>query len=164
MRDHRPQAALDLLEKGLAGQVRQRAYALSQLNEQVKALLPPQSAKHCRVANFRDGILILECGSSSWANRLNFDRHVLMSSLRQGTLPSLMTIEIKVNPELAKRDMEYVKASEPKSDKPPVSPMAAEYLKAIAQARQTRCVKSLRPLPHWQIKKKNEPDRACWST
>ncbi|MDD1782269.1 DciA family protein [Enterovibrio sp. ZSDZ35] len=143
MRDHRPQAALDLLEKGLAGQVRQRAFALSQLNDQVKALLPPHSAKHCRVANFRDGILIIECGSSTWANRLNFDRHVLLSSLRQSTLPSLMTIEIKVNPELAKREVEEIKAKEIKEKSSPVSPVAAEYLKAIAQSAPEKIRKKL---------------------
>lgn len=132
MRDHRPQAALDLLENSLSGQIRQRAMALSQLNQQVQALLPPQSAAQCRVANYRDGILILECGSSSWATRLNYDRQTLLSALRRGPLPSLMTIEIKVNPALAKAQAEEKEEVAPRPARH-LSSTAAQYLEAIAQ-------------------------------
>ncbi|MEZ8142588.1 MULTISPECIES: DUF721 domain-containing protein [Enterovibrio] len=143
MRDHRPKAAQDLLENGLTGQVRQRAMVLSQLSQQVKALLPPASAEHCRVANYRDGILVLECGSSSWATRLNYDRHTLMSALRRGTLPSLMTIEIKVNPELARRERAEAEKVEKAKEWRTVSPAAAEYLKAIAQSAPDNVRKKL---------------------
>ncbi|CZF83549.1 hypothetical protein GCE9029_03861 [Grimontia celer] len=143
MRDHRPQAAQELLESSLTGQVRQRAMALSQLNEQVKALLPTQSAKQCRVANYRDGILILECGSSAWATRLNYDRHTLMSALRRNTLPSLMTIEIKVNPALAVDLEKKEEAKEAEKKMRKVSPMAAEYLKAIAEGAPEKVKKRL---------------------
>lgn len=143
MRDHRPQAAQELLENSLTGQVRQRAMALAQLNQQVQALLPPASAKQSRVANYRDGILVLECGSSAWATRLNYDRQTLMSSLRQGPLPSLMTIEIKVNPDLAIDISQKEQEKEAAKQTRKVSPMAAEYLKAIAEAAPDKVKKKL---------------------
>lgn len=132
MRDHRPKAALDLLESNMSGQIRQRAMALSELNQQVKALLPAQSAAQCRVANYREGVLILECGSSAWATRLNYDRYTLLSALRQGPLPTLTTIDIKINPELAKTPR---KEKKPDSSPPArhLSPVAAQYLEAIAE-------------------------------
>lgn len=132
MRDHRPKSTLDLLENNASGQVRQRALALAKLNEQIKDLLPAQSAKHCRVANYRDGTLILECGSSSWATRLNYDRQMLLSALRREALPTLSTIEIKVNPDLAKSDIR-ITAEKKKAEPRTLSPIAAEYLKAVAE-------------------------------
>ncbi|WP_154124516.1 DUF721 domain-containing protein [Grimontia hollisae] len=143
MRDHRPQAAQALMENALTGQIHQRAMALAKLNQQVQAVLPPASAKQCRVANYRDGILVLECGSSTWATRLNYDRQTLMSSLRQGPLPSLMTIEIKVNPALAIDISKKGREKEAAKQTRKVSPMAAEYLKAIAEAAPDKVKKKL---------------------
>ncbi|WP_097356140.1 DUF721 domain-containing protein [Candidatus Enterovibrio escicola] len=129
MRDHRPQATLDLLKNSTTGSVHRRAIALLKLNMQLQALLPEQPAKHCRVANFRDGILVIECGSSSWGTRLNYDRQTLISALRKEALPSLSTIEIKVNPELAKSTAKKVTYAP--IQQRTVSHISAEYLRDV---------------------------------
>lgn len=99
MRDSRPQLNSELIYS-LSDNIRTKANLLFSLNQEVHRILP-QSKNICRVANYRNGILVLECASAAWVTRLNYDRQYLLSSLRQTQLSALTTIEIKVNPELA---------------------------------------------------------------
>lgn len=79
MRDSRPQL-LDVLfsesssaDKGPLHNVQQRAAALLKLNRAVKGLLPAQLHPWCRVANFRQGVLVLETANASWMMRLRYE-------------------------------------------------------------------------------------------
>lgn len=106
MRDSRPQL-LDILfddasatEKGPLHNVQQRATALLKLNRAVKGLLPAQLHPWCRVANFRQGILVLETANASWMMRLRYEQPSLLSALRAQILPSLSSIDIRINPSL----------------------------------------------------------------
>ncbi|ODQ01639.1 DUF721 domain-containing protein [Salinivibrio sp. SS2] len=105
MRDHRPRSTLHLLESD-NNNIAQRAVELAKLNKLILALLPGETSKACRVANYREGVLVVEAGSAAWAMRLNYERQHLLSVLRQKGLASLTTIEVKINPALAAVDKE----------------------------------------------------------
>lgn len=106
MRDSRPQL-LDVLfddasaeDKGPLHNIQQRAVALLKLNRAVKGVLPVQLHPWCRVANFRQGILVLETANASWLMRLRYEQPALLSALRAQILPSLSSIDIRINPAL----------------------------------------------------------------
>ncbi|PHM52304.1 DUF721 domain-containing protein [Xenorhabdus sp. KK7.4] len=111
MRDSRPQS-LDLLlfesqpeNAAAAGKsplqaIQRHAIALLKLNRAVLSLLPGQVRPWCRVANYRKHILVLETGNASWKTRLYYEIPVLLSALRSEILPSLSSIDIRINPSL----------------------------------------------------------------
>jgi len=106
MRDSRPQLIEILFDDASATdkdplqQVQQRAVALLKLNRAVKGLLPSPLQPWCRVANFRQGVLVLETANASWMMRLRYEQTNLLSALRAQILPSLSSIDIKINPAL----------------------------------------------------------------
>ncbi|NIF58661.1 DUF721 domain-containing protein [Enterobacter sp. Ap-916] len=112
MRDSRPQSLENLFDE--AGQesmlqnVQQRAVALLRLNRAVKSILPAPLHPWCRVANFRQGILVLETANASWLMRLRYEQATLLSALRAQILPSLTSIDIRINPSLAAKGQEFV--------------------------------------------------------
>lgn len=106
MRESRPQL-LDVLfddaiaaENGPLHNVQQRATALLKLNRAVKGLLPSQLQPWCRVANYRQSVLVLETANASWLMRLRYEQPALLSALRAQILPSLSSIDIRINPSL----------------------------------------------------------------
>ncbi|AIR60788.1 DUF721 domain-containing protein [Klebsiella sp. Ap-873] len=112
MRDSRPQSLENLFDE--AGQesmlqnVQQRAVALLRLNRAVKGILPAPLHPWCRVANFRQGILVLETANASWLMRLRYEQATLLSALRAQILPSLTSIDIRINPSLAVKGQDSV--------------------------------------------------------
>lgn len=135
MRDHRPQSIDTLLGDSQLHNVQQRATALLQLNQAVRALLPRELQSHCRVANFRQGILILEIANASFALRLRYQTPALISALRQNTLPTLVTIEHRINPALAvsATSVRETAQSHYQTDKKrTISPQTAEHLRVLA--------------------------------
>lgn len=106
MRDSRPQL-LDILfddasstEQSPLRNVQQRAAALLKLNRAVKGLLPSPMQPWCRVGNYRQGVLVLEIANASWMMRLRYEQPALLSALRAQILPSLSSIDIRINPSL----------------------------------------------------------------
>lgn len=55
------------------------AATLQRLNRLVHQWLPPPLSDHCRVANYKGGILTIHVGSSAWATKLRY----LLPSLRE---------------------------------------------------------------------------------
>ncbi len=56
---------------------------IARLNAALSRLLPAGLAGHCRVANLRDGILVLAADSPAWASRLRFHADKLLKSLNK---------------------------------------------------------------------------------
>ena len=117
MRDSRPQL-LDVLfddasagSKGPLHNVQQRAVALLKLNRAVKGLLPAPLHPLPR-ANFRQGILVLETANASWMMRLRYEQPALLSALRAQILPSLSSIDIRINPALMAKGSHRAKRRE----------------------------------------------------
>lgn len=105
MRDSRPQSLDNLFDdagtQSVLQNVQQRATALLRLNRAVRSIIPAQLHPWCRVANFRQGILVLETANASWLMRLRYEQATLLSALRAQILPSLTSIDIRINPTLA---------------------------------------------------------------
>ncbi|WP_318451682.1 DUF721 domain-containing protein [Photobacterium leiognathi] len=151
MRDHRPQTTGDILEETGLNNIQQRAIALSQLNKAVKQ--HANGAEHCRVSNYRQGILIIETASAAWSMRLNYERHQLIMKLREKLLPKLQDIEIKVNPALA-AIQEQKQNKTPDIVQKPISDVAAQHLLATAATAPDKVKKRLERLAQLAIKKR----------
>ncbi|MEH0832053.1 DUF721 domain-containing protein [Pectobacterium cacticida] len=159
MRDSRPQSLESLFDNASAsGQgplrdVQQRAIALLKLNRAVRSLLPAPLHPWCRVANYRQGLLILEAANASWLMRLRYEQPALLSALRAQILPSLASIDIRINPTLAAKGHEIMKNSdisaiENVGDKPlrQLSEQSAETLRALADNSPEKLKKILKRL------------------
>jgi hypothetical protein len=115
MRDSRPQSLENLFDdagaQSVLQNVQQRAAALLRLNRAVRGILPAQLHPWCRVANFRQGVLVLETANASWLMRLRYEQSTLLSALRAQILPSLTSIDIRINPTLAAIGQDSVQES-----------------------------------------------------
>ncbi|WP_318454555.1 DUF721 domain-containing protein [Photobacterium leiognathi] len=151
MRDHRPQTTGDILEETGLNNIQQRAMALSQLNKAVKQHV--NGAEHCRVSNYRQGILIIETASAAWSMRLNYERHQLIMKLKEKLLPKLQDIEIKVNPALA-AIQEQKQNKIPDIVQKPISDVAAQHLLATAATAPDKVKKRLERLAQLAMKKR----------
>ncbi|VAY02339.1 hypothetical protein ARADI_0373 [Arsenophonus endosymbiont of Aleurodicus dispersus] len=108
MRDSYPQSLTFLLKKSniklnTLKTIQQRAHALIKLNNTVISLLPLELKAWCKVANYRQHILIIEVTNASRKIRLNYELPRLVSKLRNTNLPFLSSINLKINPSLSSK-------------------------------------------------------------
>lgn len=57
-------------------------------------------SEQLKVANFRQGVLVIETTTAAWAARINFQKANILQQLQAETLPMLSAIQVKVNPSL----------------------------------------------------------------
>ncbi|MCL1115191.1 MULTISPECIES: DUF721 domain-containing protein [Shewanella] len=112
---------------GRLPELAEKAELLNNLNKYVKQILNGPVAEQLKVANLRQGVLVIDTTSAAWAARINFQKQKLLQQLQMDTLPMLTAIEVKVNPGLA-------------LTKPPVntnqnaiSTTAAQHIEALAE-------------------------------
>lgn len=78
MRDSRPQSIESFFEaaegQSMLQSIQQRAIALNKLNRALQGIIPAQLHPWCRVANFRQGVLVLETANASWMMRLRYEQ------------------------------------------------------------------------------------------
>lgn len=75
-----------------------KVHHLEELNTLLASKLDPSFVNHCRVANLRDGILILATTSPAWNHKLRFSSLDLLSQLRaEPRWSGLKSIEIRVD-------------------------------------------------------------------
>ncbi|PKI09360.1 DUF721 domain-containing protein, partial [Shewanella sp. 11B5] len=86
---------------GRLPELAEKAELLNNLNRYVKQTLNGPVAEQLKVANLRQGVLVIETTSAAWAARINFQKQKLLKQLQTDTLPMLTAIEVKVNPGLA---------------------------------------------------------------
>ncbi len=140
MRDSHPQLPDQILDGiSFLQNIQRHAIFIAKLNRTVKGLLPAQLHPYCRVANYRNCILILETTNANWLMRLRYEQTRLLSTLRTTILPSLASITIKVNPSLAINTEKNTLSKEsnniihyPKIHRK-LSVKSAEYLTQLAQ-------------------------------
>lgn len=140
MRNSHPQLLDQVFnETSFLKSIQQRAAAIAKLNYTIKGLLPAQLHPYCRVANYRNHILILETANANWLMRLRYEQMNLLSTLRATVLPSLASIDIKINPSLAnyteKNTINTVDSNNvaPSKIYRKLSTKSAEYLTQLAQ-------------------------------
>ena len=85
--------------EGLVPQLMARARELQRLEKAVLERLPRELQSHCRLANLREGTLVLQADSPVWGARLRYSAPSLLRELgRTGGIPRLKRIEILVRP------------------------------------------------------------------
>ncbi len=92
----------ELMDKpgsGLAGLL-QRAEALAKVDAVVRDLLPGNLAPHVRVANVRDGKLILCTPVAAIATRLRMEAPQLLARLRSHGVADIGSLEVLITPDL----------------------------------------------------------------
>lgn len=78
------------------GKVLKRAEALNRLNHRVSRLLDDDLARHCQVANVRDGRMIFACTSPGCATRLRMQARQLIEQLHAAGLKDIEVIEVRM--------------------------------------------------------------------
>ncbi len=124
---------------------------LSKLNRAVLKKLDPTIASHCRVANLRDGILILTTHSPIWGHKLRFQGAELLSALRtEPTFCSIKSIQSQVIP---KETRETHSAALQALPKPSMSPISAAVLQdAALDIESPKLKQSMLNLAKWGVK------------
>lgn len=122
---------------GKLAKIQQKAHHLQVINQLLTNDYLPGCDDYCRVANLRNGILVLEVASGAWLTRLQSMRINLLNQLRERVLPSLISIEIKVNPQLFVTDKEF------KPNQRKISAETAQHLSALAENAPTELAEKL---------------------
>lgn len=145
MRDHRPTLANEWITASRLKQIQKHAGEILAINQCLSTLLPKSLRPHVRAANLRDGCLAIEVASAAIKMKLDYDRLYLLNQLRTNGFSRLITIELKINPDLY-RDTES-KSHEPSSvPRPPLSDNAAHALLMIADSASPKVKKRLESL------------------
>lgn len=131
MRDHRPTSTETILTKSAMGELQAQVKEIQALNTTLHSLLSPNIVEHCRVANLKESVLVLEVASAAIKMKVDRDRLYLLNGLRQQGYPRLISMEVRINPDLYRAKKTSPKQSRPRSQ-PPISESTASYLRAIA--------------------------------
>ncbi|UDG79324.1 hypothetical protein F7X37_00301 [Candidatus Ecksteinia adelgidicola] len=83
--------------------IKKHIQMLLKLNLVLKKVLPTKMHPWCRIANVRDNILILEVANASWMINLRYKEFILLSNFKKKILPSLLSINIRINPNLIEK-------------------------------------------------------------
>ncbi len=103
---------------------------LSDINQALQIALDKTLAKHCRIANFHQGRLVIETDSPAWATKLRFSIPDLREKLRKDPqFANLKHIEYYVNPENTPKPAAKVK----RKNGMKMSPHSASLLHTIAE-------------------------------
>jgi hypothetical protein len=79
-------------------QLRDKASELEKLNQKLAAFLPSPLNKHCRVANLRQDVVVLNVNSAAWSARIRFMTPAILSYLRDKcSLQYLKSVRIRVS-------------------------------------------------------------------
>jgi len=72
---------------------------INRLSQTLKEVLEQPLVDHCRVAHYRNNVLVLAVDSSQWSNRLRFEKLNLLSKLRKEGFPGISSIDIIIQPD-----------------------------------------------------------------
>lgn len=156
MRDHRPTATDELIQASKLKQIQEHAKAILLINRQLQEILPKGLKTQVRAANMRGGNLVLEAASAALKMKVDYERLHILTQLRQNGFGHLISIEVRVNPELyqqSKITSEDARAANPR---PPLSEHAAHVLLAIADQASDKVKKRLQSLA--RLAKANQKD------
>lgn len=80
---------------GLAALVAE-ARRIGELDQRLRALLPPKLAAECRLANFRDGQLVFLARTPDWASKLRLSSRQLLHEARMVLGVEELRLTVKV--------------------------------------------------------------------
>ena len=116
-----------LLQQGQLPSIAEKAELLLHLDHHVKQVITGPVTEQLKVANFRQGVLVIETSTAAWAARINFQKPKLLQQLQTETLPMLSAIEVKVNPSLKMYETKSKQAHNQ------ISETAAAHIDALAE-------------------------------
>ncbi|MCE9680286.1 DciA family protein [Shewanella sp. AS1] len=123
-----PQDLSQLLhQQGQLPSIAEKAELLLHLDHYVKQVISGPVTEQFKVANFRQGVLVIETTTAAWAARINFQKPKILQQLQIEMLPMLSAIEVKVNPGLNLLD------AKPKQAHNQISETAAAHIQALAE-------------------------------
>ncbi len=130
MRDHRPTLGDEIIAESRFSQLQKHAEEIMMINKELKTILPRGTEDHCRVANVRDGQLVIEVASAGIKMKIDYERLSILNQLRARGFARLMAINVQINPDLYRSKQ----LKDPAEQKPrdPISENAAQYLNMIA--------------------------------
>lgn len=133
MRNSEPQSLNNLFNGFTLANIQTRSIALSRLNKMIYCYLPIHLHHCCRVANYRQSILIIEVCSAGWLTRLRYEQEKLLLALRQNGLSGLASIQYKINPVLNQPQSFVNDKVTTVGNKRTITPQSASLLLALAQ-------------------------------
>lgn len=127
---HNPDTLQDVLtaKSGKLAKIQQKAGQLQVINQFLTTQLIPGCEEYCRVANLRQGVLVIEVASGVWKTRLLQLSQSILSHMQEHISTSLHTVELIVNPQLFNE-----KPEEPKPNPRKISTDTAQHLVALAE-------------------------------
>ncbi|MDP2561469.1 DUF721 domain-containing protein [Psychrobium sp. 1_MG-2023] len=139
---HTPDSIHHLMtsKSGKLAKIQQKASQLQVINLFLTTHLLPDSENYCRVANLRQGVLVIEVASGVWSTRLLQLKEHFLLQIRQQLIPNLANIEIKVNPQL------FVTKPAPKPNSREISAQTAEHLNTLAEHAPAELAEKLQRL------------------
>ncbi|MED5523573.1 DUF721 domain-containing protein [Gallaecimonas pentaromativorans] len=152
MSDH-PSSLENLLNQSLSGlaELSRKASKLSALQQSYQQQVPAHLANHSRVANLRQGVLVIEVASAAWLSQLRMQRSALLSQMRQID-PSLTSLDLRINPGLVKA---VVNPQVQRPNKREISSRTAEQLRALAETTDGKLSESLKKLAALSERRQN---------
>ncbi|WP_163935530.1 DUF721 domain-containing protein [Paraferrimonas sp. SM1919] len=121
-----PKSLQNLSNSGSLTEILHHAEKLNQLDQWLKQNITKELATHIKVVNFRQGILYIAIDSAVWAARFNFQKSQIIQDLRTKHMPMLSAIELKVNPQMLKTQV-----NKPTNNNQ-LSPKAAAHIEELA--------------------------------
>lgn len=128
-RQHQPLPIERIFHQKQFAQIEQPLQQRARLQQLSSEVLTRYKLQHCRIVNMRQGVAIIEAPSSAWLTRLKQFRFELLSELRKA-LPGVVSLELKINPELKNIKPE---AEQKSTGKRQLSPQAAKHITELAQ-------------------------------
>lgn len=116
---------LQRLLDGSLQELTERARMLGRLTAEVRRLAP-EIGRHCRVANLRAGMLVIQVDSPAWATRLRYQGPALVRQLQRRGHSEVQEVRIQVAPEAGPRV--------PAQRRPRLSSASGELLQQTADA------------------------------
>jgi hypothetical protein len=158
MRDHRPTLANDLISHSQFSEISKHAQEINQLNVLVKQTLSLGMRDFVRVANIRDGYLMLEVANASLKMKLGYERLNILNQLRNQGFSRLVSIEIKINPEIYRASLPTA-AEREAAPRRQVSSVAADLLNMVAQNASPKVKKRLENIANLAKNSNNTSDK-----
>lgn len=103
MRDHRPTTTQEIISHSKLADIQRYTEEIIKINACLKTILSRSLADHCRAANIRGNMLVLEVASGALRLKVEYERLSILNQLRRSGFANLVSIEVKVNPELYKK-------------------------------------------------------------
>lgn len=126
---------------------------ITKLDMVLQRVLKQHNISGCRIGNIENGSLLIESPTSLWLQRLQFIRSELLSELRHHH-SSLISIKIKVNPNLAKISPAQLKTNKPvKKRAQKMSKDIADSFLALAENADPKLKKALQSLAKFSTNK-----------